>query len=112
MRNTGKLREPQPVLADLWLGPAREASTNATVAGRRGLGWGSIDWRRVVDGAFPHIVEVPRGGREVVVVVEHDQVMLGCRGADQEVHGRQYAVGSVAQQAILRGLYPPPCTLG
>ena len=37
--------------------------------------------------------------------------MLGCGGADQQIHGRQRTVGSLAQQAILSGLYPPPRSL-
>ena len=52
---------------------------------------------------FPHIGEVACGGREVLVVMEHNQAMLGCGGADKQIHGRQCTVGSLPQQAILRG---------
>jgi hypothetical protein len=68
------------------------------------LGAASADLRYIVDGAFSHIREASGGGREVLVVVEHNQVMVGCGDADQQIHGRQRAVGSLAQQAILRGM--------
>jgi len=51
----------------------RRASAGRALAGLRG----------VVDGALAHVGEVPCGGREVLVVVEHNQVVLGCGGADQ-----------------------------
>src|SRR5262249_8184590 len=47
----------------------------------------SAGFRRVVDDAFPEIGKVPRGGHEVAVVVKHDEVMMYCRGANQQVHG-------------------------
>ena len=68
--------------------------------------------RRMVYGAFSQIGEVACGGHEVAVVMEHNEVMMRRGGADQQVHGRQRTVCSIAQQAILRRLYPPPGTLG
>ena len=47
----------------------------------------SAGFRRVIDDAFPEIGKVPRGGHEVAVAVEHDEVMMYCRGANQQVHG-------------------------
>ena len=51
--------------------------------------------RGVVDGALADVGEVPRGGREILVVVEHNQVVLGGGGADHQVHGRQCPVRSL-----------------
>jgi hypothetical protein len=48
----------------------------------------SAGLRYVVDHAFPYIRQTSGGGREVLIVVEHYQVMLGCGGADQQIHGR------------------------
>jgi phage head maturation protease len=47
----------------------------------------SAGFRRVMDGAFAEIGKVPRGGHEVAVVMEHDEVMMYCRGANQQVNG-------------------------
>ena len=44
-------------------------------------------WVTVMDDAFAEIGKVPRGDYEVAVVVEHDEVMVYCRGANQQVHG-------------------------
>ena len=100
------------------IGPLRERSRGRAAAGPRGDGLSDratgIEARRpgagialprrgralaglrgVVDGALAHVGEVPCGGGEVLVVVEHDQVVLGCGGADHQVHGRQCPVGSL-----------------
>lgn len=47
----------------------------------------SIRLRRVADRAFLQIRKVPGGGREIAIVVQHDEIMMRCRGADQKVHG-------------------------
>jgi hypothetical protein len=64
----------------------------------------SIEVRGVVDGPFPYVGEMPCGGREVLVVVQHHQVMLGRSGADQQIHGRQCTTRSYA--APSRGSMP------
>ena len=68
------------------------------------LGPASVNVRSIVDAAFVYIRNEPGGGREVLAVVEDDQVMLGCGGTDQQIHGRQRTVGSLAHQPVLSGL--------
>jgi hypothetical protein len=55
------------------------------ILSRRGAALARL--RGVADAALANIGEVARGGREVLVVMEDHQVVLGCGGADHQVHG-------------------------
>jgi hypothetical protein len=47
----------------------------------------STGLRCLADGAFSQIGEVAGSGREVTVVMEHNEVMVHGAGADQQVNG-------------------------
>ena len=72
----------------------------------------STGLRRVVDVAFPQVGNAACSGHKVLVVVEHDEAMMCCRGTDQQIYCRQRAMSAVPNQPILCGLDPPPGALG
>lgn len=46
--------------------------------------------------AFTQVGKMPRGGHEVAVVVQYDEVMVCRGGAYQQIHGRQRTVSAMA----------------
>ncbi len=77
---------PKPSTASFKTGwPRPRPPGQASRLNRQGRGLAGL--RRFVDGAFAQIGEVARGGHEVLVVVDHHEVMVRSGGADQEVHG-------------------------
>jgi hypothetical protein len=45
---------------------------------------------------------------EVVVIVQHDQAMVGCGRADQEISDRHRPMQPMSHQSVLRRLDPSP----